>query len=344
MPRAALTIACGILALGLLPGRAFGLDPHMDPGLLPAGCPGCHRGHGASRSPMLPGPQTDLCLSCHESQARLEQRATRGEVALGNRATFLASALASPFIHPLSDRAFSRHEPGTVTCTSCHSPHRGLPPRAATARATGLRKTSPVDPNHFEHEMCETCHGGEGLSSPSPLNISRLFNPNSRSYHPVKGPSPEHSPSVAPGLSGREINCTDCHGNSDPAGPRGPHGSAVRFILRAGYATTDGGSESAQAYALCYECHDRERVLDSPVFPLHRRHVVDERASCATCHSPHGSIRNRALVRFGEETLPIGVAPSMQTGQLAFVSAGPGSGSCALTCHGSDHAPREYGP
>ena len=342
MSRAALRILASILAAGLATA-ARGLDPHLDPGRLPGGCPACHRGHGEPRSPMLPGPQTQVCLTCHDSQTRLEQRVVRGDVARGSTSIFLSSVLSGPFVHPLSDQAFSRREPGVVTCVSCHSPHRGLPPRAGESRASGLRKTSPRDPGRFEFELCESCHGGEGLNSQSPMNISRLLNPNSRSYHPVKNPSPDPSPSVSPALAGREINCTDCHGNSDPSGAKGPHGSAVRFILRSEYTTVDGVLESPRTYALCYDCHDRDRVLDSTAFPLHRLHVVDERTSCATCHSPHGSIKNRALIRFGEETLPTGVSPSILTRQLAFVSAGPGSGSCHLTCHGSDHAPKSYG-
>jgi len=105
----------------------------------------------------------------------------------------------------------------------------------------------------------------------------------------------------------------------------------------------DGASESPEAYNLCYQCHDREKVLDSSTFPLHRRHVIDERASCATCHNPHGSFENRALIRFGEQTLPGGVSPSILAGNEAFLSDGPGSGTCFLTCHGSDHAPKSYG-
>jgi len=148
---------------------------------------------------------------------------------------------------------------------------------------------------------------------------------------------------VIPSLSGREISCTDCHGNDAPAGARGPHGSGVAFILRAGYATADGNDEASSAYALCYECHDRERVLSSSAFPAHRLHVVDQRASCSTCHNPHGSADNRALIRFGEEPGSVALSMSLSTGRLAFDSLGPGSGACYVTCHGYDHAPAVYG-
>ncbi len=342
MSRAPLMVLVCVTSLGLFSG-VWGIDSHMDPSLVPSGCPACHRGHGEPRSPMLPAPQTQLCLSCHGSRAGLDRRAARGDVAPGTRSTSLSSTLSSPFVHPMSDEAFSRHEPGAVTCTSCHSPHRGLPLRGPGARITGMRRISPRNPNRFEYELCMSCHGGEGFDSRSPLDIGRLFNQSSRSSHPVVAPSTGSSRSIAPALAGREINCTDCHGNSDPSGPRGPHGSTVRHILVAGYNTVDGSPESSGAYALCYSCHDRDRLLDSSSFPQHRLHVVDERTSCATCHSPHGSIRNRALIRIGEETLPTGISPSLQTGLLSFISSGPGSGTCYLTCHGVDHAPKGYG-
>ncbi|MCB1037851.1 MAG: hypothetical protein KDD47_28715, partial [Acidobacteria bacterium] len=101
--------------------------------------------------------------------------------------------------------------------------------------------------------------------------------------------------------------------------------------------------ESVSAYQLCYTCHLRGQVLEASAFPQHGRHVVDLRASCATCHNPHGSVDNRALIRFSEETVLGAVAPSASTGRLAFVSSAPGSGACYLTCHGVDHGPATYG-
>jgi cytochrome c553 len=207
-----------------------------------------------------------------------------------------------------------------------------------------MGKPSPRNPARFEYEMCADCHGSEGVTTQNLLDIRRQFSPDNRSYHPVEGPSLASSPSLLSGLSGRVMSCTDCHGNSDPGGTRGPHGSAVRFILRSPYSTADGSQESSQAYSLCYTCHTREQVLDSPAFPQHRMHIVEEMTSCATCHSAHGSVRNRALIRFGEETVLAGaVSPSAAAGQTAFLSDGEGSGACYLTCHGYDHSPATYG-
>jgi hypothetical protein len=112
--------------------------------------------------------------------------------------------------------------------------------------------------------------------------------------------------------------------------------------LRFNYVTADGSDELPDVYALCYQCHKRQAVLDSQTFLEHGKHIVDYRASCATCHNAHGSVNNRALIRFGEETTIGGVEPS-SSNRLELVSTGPGSGACYLTCHGVDHDPKAYG-
>lgn len=319
------------------------IDPHLDPTRMLGGCSSCHQGHGLSRSPMLSAPQKEVCLACHDSRAGADQRAGMGQLSADARPQLLGSALAQPFTHPLTDEAFSRHEPDAVTCTSCHTPHRGMRSREAASTPAGRLKPSTRDPLRFEYELCQGCHGSEGAATQSPLDLSRLTNPNSRSSHPIEAPALETSPSVQAELTGQEINCSDCHGNSDADGPVGPHGSSVRYILSQQYSTVDGNEESETTYALCYSCHDREAVLERSPFPLHQLHVIDARASCATCHSAHGSVDNRALIRFGEETFLAGVAASISTGRLAFFSDAPGTGSCSLTCHGVDHGPLGYG-
>ncbi len=291
---------------------------------------------------MLPEAQRALCLSCHGTRTALDRRVAAGVVSAAARPALLAGVLSKPFLHPVREQSYSDREPG-VTCTSCHSPHRGGRDPRRGLEPPGRRRLSPKDPTQFEYQLCESCHGNRGRATGSLSDISRLLSPTNRSYHPVEAAAPGTSPSVVPRLSGREINCTDCHG-PDEAGQEGPHASGVPALLRAGHATLDGAPESPTTYALCYLCHQRESVLaaTSP-FPGHDRHVVELKASCATCHNPHGSVANRALVRFGEETLVAGVAPSVKTGRLAFVSDGPHSGACYLTCHGRDHAPETYG-
>lgn len=318
-------------------------NPHLDRGLLPRGCVSCHEGHGAPRSPMLDKPQKDICLRCHGSDADLERAVADGILAPGARPPLLSAVLTLSSRHPVSPTAFRKGAEGEVTCTSCHSPHRSTPAGRGTAATAGTRSPSPASPALLEFELCEGCHGGQGAATASLLDVSRLFAPTNVSFHPVEAPANGRSPSAKPAASGKFVNCTDCHGSDDRSGPRGPHGSRTPKLLIRPYATVDGTGESEETFALCYDCHNRQTVLERSAFPGHREHIVGLKASCATCHSGHGSIANRALIRYGEDATQGSVAPSAKGGRLAFVSTGPGSGSCYLTCHGKDHGPESYG-
>ena len=106
----------------------------------------------------------------------------------------------------------------------------------------------------------------------------------------------------------------------DASAARGPHGSNVRYILRKNFVVDDGSEKAAQAYPLCFSCHAPEKVLSSTgPFPGHPLHVQSVRASCASCHNPHGSVANRALIRFGEDTGKTVAIPSPAAG--SFVNA-----------------------
>jgi len=340
MPYRSLTLLLAVaLAAGAGPARA--IEPHLDRALVPAGCSACHESHGLARSPMLAAPVDRTCLACHGSQADADEQVRLGHLAPGARPPLLGSTLALPAKHPATAEAYSRFDAGAVTCTSCHSPHRRSSQLPGLAGA-GLPKPSTRNPHKFEYELCEECHGQAGPTTTSPLDVSRQFDPSNRSYHPVHAPAAGVSPSVPPGLAGRQISCTDCHASSDPRGPRGPHASQFQPLLVREYRSVDG-SEQAEGYALCATCHLPGVLFGGAGFPFHQLHVVEEQTACATCHSAHGSIRNRALIRFGEESSVGGVLPSLSTGRLAFISESPGSGTCFLTCHGVDHGPRSYG-
>lgn len=162
--------------------------------------------------------------------------------------------------------------------------------------------------------------------------------------------------SLAPGTY---LYCSDCH-NSDKArnsggtGANGPHGSAYNHILERRYElepapATPGGSTTGVSYvsgingtyALCDKCHDvANHVLTSnSAFPRHRQHVVNERASCSTCHAAHGIqggslVNNSRLINFDTRI----VGPDSQ-GRLRFDSS---ARACYLRCHGDDHRGEHY--
>ncbi|HXG57535.1 MAG TPA: cytochrome c3 family protein [Thermoanaerobaculia bacterium] len=334
MPRAALMVLAVAAATTAIAGSGKP-HPHLDPTVVRAGCPACHAGHGVSRSPMLPASEKQICLRCHDDQAGLSQQVARSVVSADARPPLLGTTLGKASGHPLSADALPGGGDATVVCSSCHASHRSAPGGRGVA---GTKRHSPKDERRFEYELCESCHGGGSVTR---SRIARLVDPANRSYHPVEAPGSTRSPSVLPSLAGREINCTDCHGNDDPTGPGGPHASNVPPILRDAYRTVDGAAESENAFALCYRCHDRKALMERSTFPLHDSHVVGAKTSCATCHDAHGSVSNRALIRFGDSGT--GVSPSVTTGRLAFVSDGSGSGECYINCHGVEHGPKGYG-
>ena len=77
MPRDALRILL-VLAVAAIAGPAVAVDPHVDPSIVTGSCAACHRGHGESRSPMLPASQQDVCLACHGTQTDLDRTVQEG--------------------------------------------------------------------------------------------------------------------------------------------------------------------------------------------------------------------------------------------------------------------------
>jgi hypothetical protein len=117
-------------------------------------------------------------------------------------------------------------------------------------------------------------------------------------------------------------------------------------LLVAGYQTADNSAESPAAYALCYKCHERTRILtESSPFKYHLKHVSEEKTPCATCHDSHGissvqgtTSANRNLINFNVSI----VRPDPATGRLEYQSSGSGTGKCYLMCHGKAHSPLSY--
>jgi hypothetical protein len=147
------------------------------------------------------------------------------------------------------------------------------------------------------------------------------------------------------------IYCTDCH-SSDTGGiggisGNGPHGSNARPLLKANYNTTDNTTENADAYGLCYSCHERTSILANQSFSLHSRHIVDLRTPCSVCHDAHGissaqgtATNNAHLINFDLSV----VQRDATTSRLEYRSTGINSGTCTLSCHGFQHSSLSYGP
>jgi predicted CXXCH cytochrome family protein len=223
----------------------------------------------------------------------------------------------------------------------------------------------------FEYEVCFKCHGdsankglaaaGRALDSvrraSGDTNLRRVFAPSSASAHPVVTPgrNPDVPSLKAPYTPGSMIYCSDCHASeSGPGaggiGARGPHGSIYPHLLERAYPTADRTVDGPSSYALCYKCHDRDvlqadakdafRVLRTTgPKSLHRVHVFDQTTPCSACHAGHGvslgagrPTENMHLIDFDLSIVKPGPG-----GAARYDWGGQRSGSCNLSCHGSNH-------
>ena len=327
MPKLPFLRLLAALTLLAAPAAAGPTNAHFDPTKFVKPCSPCHQGHGAPGTPRLAGGTTEFCLKCHETASRSAPR----KAALGLGGAANPQDIRTEFTKPVTH--------SRATCFECHSAHV-----QKVVVPAGFQAASPKRPLRFEVDLCLSCHGTRGLQGADPHDLSKLFVASNPSYHPIlAGGHPAGVPSLlAPYTAASLMNCTDCHTNDDPSGPRGPHGSRVLKLLGRNYSLVDGQVESASTYALCYGCHGRDSILSDVSFSLHRKHVVDVKASCATCHNPHGATAARALVRFNEPFPTSGVTAS-SSGRLEFISTSPSRGTCYLTCHGKNHDPLTYG-
>jgi len=315
------------------------------------GCENCHQPHGAGSPQRLLDftPLEANCLSCHNGHV-----ATR-DVA-GDFSKASVHPIAATDVHdPKEDTV---NPPRHVECVDCHNTHKATTASASPPNAPGSllgvrgvsSAGSPLAQISFEYELCFRCHadslnrGAATVNRQFPQTNTRLeFSPTSRSYHPIlaAGRNPDVPSLVSPYTTSSIMSCTDCHNsNSSPAaggsGPNGPHGSFYRPILERQLVIAEGSSESLASYALCYKCHSRTSIRGDASFGEHSKHL-GLRASCMTCHDPHGVETAPQLINFNRQY----VTPS-SSGRLEFVDSGRFRGSCYLTCHGEDHDPLSY--
>lgn len=346
-----------ILGAFLVIGLSVAAAAHVKNLLLPEGCGSCHVGHGMSAEPMLALSEERFCYQCHGSDADRSKMITTGKLSEAAQPADIASVFNKPYRHPVEEGI--GHSPverlpaagaraGThAECVDCHNPHDKIQPGSAQVRqVSGYSITRQyLDKTVYEYQICLKCHADvTGLESPD-SDLLRAFSPSVASQHPVTKPSSgSGSESLLRGAGVKTLmDCSDCHTNDDPNGPRGPHGSSYEFMLSANYQTDGVADESPFAYAFCYSCHDRQSVLNNESFPLHREHIVGDLlagqsgTSCYTCHSAHSSRQYPHLIRFNAE-----VVSRNADGRLDFIQTGERSGECYLNCHGRDHSPGSY--
>lgn len=324
-------------------------------------CRSCHVAHSAPhREQLLYDRPSRLCISCHDGSSGRDMLSVI-DLRYGHRINRLLGHRRPP-----EQRLGVSHY---VECTDCHNPHSvfgaaGMPtlrsaimgpqvPPAMT-NVPGVNLAGmPIERATLYYEVCFRCHADRAVIVSGRIirqqdeggNVRRQFLPTAASAHPVAFPSRQVDdvPSLRPELRARGlITCQDCHNNPDAqvsggAIPNGPHGSRFAHLLVARYETRDFTMESPQTYALCYECHDRNSILGDDSFPLHRNHVVRDRAPCSACHTAHGV--SGSVTEHGHL---INFDLAIVSGERFYRDTGRFSGSCTLTCHGVRHVNFTY--
>jgi len=333
---------------------------HGDRSVMSKSCRACHRGMN-----MAVSGEEGTCLTCHSDSASQAEMIAAGFLKDTGSLYLpdITAELRKPYNHPVLTIQ-GVHQKGELLpedmvnaarhaeCIDCHNPHvveKGSPYRGLKGRRVGNFLTDIVQ----EYELCYRCHS-ESANLPGDFsNKHDEFKTTNPSFHPVEGEGKNtfvislKDPYVAQKQKPKDvsmISCNDCHGSDDPNGPKGPHGSNYPGLLVLNYQTDDERSESEQAYALCYQCHDRASILSNESFQYHSLHIQgqfggQDGTSCFTCHDAHGSSRYPHLIRFNED-----VVFENADNKLKYESQGYSArhGACFLNCHGVEHSPKEY--
>jgi predicted CXXCH cytochrome family protein len=308
-----------------------------------AACESCHTPHNAGTKPRLLtfADEEQNCTSCHNGNV------AEKNVEADFRKFSVHPILSTTHVHDPAEDAIN--PPRHVECADCHNAHVANSTPAVAPNASGAlaglvgvnQDGAVVHPLTKEYENCFRCHADSVSRGPARVprqivqtNTRLEFTPANASFHPVVAPGKNANvPSLlAPLTTSSRMYCTDCHNsdsgpNAGGSGANGPHGSAYEPILERRLALTDNETETSGTYALCYKCHSRSSILADESFP-HRVHVVDNKASCVTCHDPHGVQSTTHLINFNS----LYVTPF--NGRIEFNDTGTFRGNCTLTCHG----------
>ena len=347
-------------------------------------CRTCHKTHSPvrGRAALLRDTTESLCMKCHQGSPAAPDGAPRFAPWLGSGSRHLKN---QPRSRAMEYKRVVRDGARQITlrqdCSACHDAHGketgklGANAFDARGRSIGRRPVSTA-------EICFGCHAGPEPAPTTNLepDMGPLFSKGAASAHIIGATAADRNdlPSLRGSAFMGKLDCTSCHDNPDPAGPRGPHQSPFNALLRAGYGRErDAGSIGGRSNDLCYLCHDRRSIEANQSFPLHREHLngftgVQPRGGrdvflnpvpppARGLRDPRPGRGGRALDGFGEPTScatchdPHGsrkdpglirfdrsvVTPS-SVGGVDFIKTGLRQGSCTLTCHGYDHVQTKY--
>jgi predicted CXXCH cytochrome family protein len=287
-------------------------------------CGACHEPHTSTRPKLLNAEGRDLCLKCHiRTGLEIEAGNTKHAPALGdcgvchaphatdNPAILIADTATlctschQDVAHTLST-ATTQHAAVTTkrSCTNCHAAH--------ASNHASLLKDEPKN-------LCFECHN-QAIEMPDGtklVNMKKLIETGKSLHGAVT-----------------QRGCVECHQI---------HGSDHRKLLVSEYPSELYFPFNESSYALCFNCHDRQLVLQPATSSatgfrngstnLHFVHVNKDKKgrSCKVCHDAHAAsadkhIRDNVAYGPGGWKLPIKYESTPQGGK----------------CGGACHAPLEY--
>lgn len=319
------------------------------------GCANCHVSHNSPAKERLLKQTTEdkTCYTCHGGSQTAKNIAAEFNK-LSAHPVLSSQQLHNPKEDPIN-------APRHTACGDCHNTHESNNKPTLGGRAGGaIQGTSGIAASGAvvtrisnEYELCFRCHGDNISRAPSRVpralvepNMRLKFTSANASFHSVisTGKNPLVPSLIPPLTASSTMKCTDCHNNDQGPGaggngPNGPHGSSFPPLLERPLAVVDFAPETSGAYALCYKCHSRSSILSDQSFKGHRKHIVDEKTACTTCHDSHGVGANKHLINFN-----LNYVKRSSNGRLDYVSTGPSRGNCSLTCHNKDHDALPYSP
>lgn len=182
--------------------------------------------------------------------------------------------------------------------------------------------------------FCLACHDADGAAGAAPFSDGRM-------------PTPVSSSGWTQGA--HNSGALTCFGDGSTAGCHSSgHGAEEHALLASRYdIQSPTTSYSAARYQACWNCHSESATVGgkNAFEELHKKHVQEEKAACATCHDPHGSYDagepgNLSFARALDRGYPFQL-PTGTTLSSAF-DAGAGPSNCTVRCHGETHNAWSY--
>ncbi len=288
-------------------------------------CIACHTPHVSDHKGLLLESGKELCFKCHKVRKE-EFNSKYIHEPVAKNCTICHDPHGSAAIYHLRSEKdkdgvyIKKEQPIKELCLSCHDK---LDPEVVDQLKKGDIKHEPV-----EEGKCTVCHTPHSTNHAKQLKLPLTeicFSCHEKMQDFITSSIYKHGPIKKDG-------CADCHL---------PHGSENTKLLVSPYSEKFTDSFSMEKYALCFNCHAPELVLDKKTrltgfrngsSNLHFLHVNRKKKSrsCKACHEVHASDQDKHIrdkVQFERRF----------TFDIKFNKTETG-GECLLSCH----KPKKY--